>query len=762
MPRVPVYSSPQVQQQPLPNVATRVNFPTVQAPDLGAPARAITQGGEQLTAMSDRWQQAALHVQAREDAVARVQDYSQYEEQVLQAYTDAQASGALETKDGPAQLRGQMFDLQRQIIESHQGSADSRAMLIQRLEGRRADWDSKITLTSLAMRGQKVEKFVFTNPQTGRPTLFNPSGLDLGDVAGVAREGVQMVGSGLGATAGALFGATLGAPTGPGALLTGTKGAVMSAGVGNALAGALFDTVLTLGTDRQDTRTGAEHVLDATIDFAFGAVGQMGGIVAGQAIKRAAGGGKAIARDLVEQFQRLGVTPTAGAVSGGRGLQTIEKALESSPFSADVMQAQAERVLAQTKTAAEDLAGRFGQVLNEKQSIGELLRAASVNAAERFTFAQEKAYDKAFNLIGAQTPTPPVSIKILRQQMERELSDAPASLAPVLEPTLRILRALEMDATNNGGGIPFETFRRIRTNIGRDLADPLLAGSTGAQNEAKRRIYGALTEDMSGIAQSVGPDAAHTLEVADRYTRAFMNTAFQTLDKFSKFEADGKAFAYLMSAAKDNAMALQRLRHQFKPDEWNSVAGSVLRQIGLAKAGAQDATGEVFSVSTFLTRWNEIAPAAKEILFGGQRYAPMAQALDDLVRVVGSLKAVEKLTNTSNTARHLIAFANIQNLGRALGGLAVGSTAGGLAGGLPGALMGGIVAPRVAAKLITSPAFVKWLTTPVTDPAGIPAHMGRLVAVAAVEPEIREEIEQYLQVLKELPTSEGAPQEAKK
>ena len=605
------------------------------------------------------------------------------------------------------------------------------------------------------------DNFVFVHPQTGRPTLFNPSGLDPGDVAGAAREGVVMANSGLGAAAGAAAGAALGAPTGPGALLTGTTGAVMGAGVGGALSGALFDAVLTTMSGRQDTRTLTEHVLDTSIDFAFNAAGQQVGIMAGQAIKRAAGGGKAIAQDLVASFQRLHITPTAGAVSGGRGLQTVEKTLDTSPFSADVMQAQAERVLEQTKAAADDLVARFGPVLDEKQSIGALVKTASVSAAERFKFTQEKAYDEAFNLIGAQTPTPPVSIKALRQQMEGELSDAPASLTPVLEPALRILRALEMDAINNGGGIPFEAFRRIRTNIGRDLADPLLAGSTGAQNEAKKRIYGALTEDMSGIARSAGPDAACKLETADRYTRAFMKTALQTLDKFSKSDPDEKAFAYLMSAAKDNAMALQRLRRQFTPDEWNSVAGSVLRQIGLARAGAQDATGEVFSVSTFLTRWNEVTPAAKEALFGGPRYAPMAQALDDLVYVVGSLKAVDKLTNTSNTARHLIAFGTIQTLGRVLTGPMVGGTAGALAGGPTGAVLGAVVAPRVAARLITSPTFVKWLTTPVTDPTGIPAHLGRLVAVAAVEPEIREEIGQYIQALRALPIPE-APQKTKK
>ena len=46
------------------------------------------------------------------------------------------------------------------------------------------------------------ENFVFCSPETGQPTLFNPSGLDIGDVAGVAREGLQLFGS-LGAAAAA-------------------------------------------------------------------------------------------------------------------------------------------------------------------------------------------------------------------------------------------------------------------------------------------------------------------------------------------------------------------------------------------------------------------------------------------------------------------------------------------------------------------------------------------------------------------------------
>jgi hypothetical protein len=142
------------------------------------------------------------------------------------------------------------------------------------------------------------------------------------------------------------------------------------------------------------------------------------------------------------------------------------------------------------------------------------------------------------------------------------------------------------------------------------------------------------------------------------------------------------------------------------------------------------------------------------VLFGGLRYRDLPPELDNLVRVVSSLKEVEKLTNTSNTASHLIAFTTLQTLGGALTGFAVGGE--GAASGIAGAASF-IVAPRLAAKLITSPAFVKWLTTPITSSTGILAHVGRLAGIAVAEPELREAIDQYTAALRSVPAPQRAP-----
>ena len=605
------------------------------------------------------------------------------------------------------------------------------------------------------------DNFVFTDPGTGRPTLFNPEGLDVGDVAGVAREGAQAVGGTLGAAGGVL----LSAATGPGAPAAVIPATVAGAGLGTAAGGSLFDISMELFTDRIDTRTIGERLVDTTLDFGAGAIGQRfgelidEGVSAATAFVKEKGGqaSKAAARALVEAFDSLGIDPPAGAVSGSRAILTVGKSLEAAPASSDIMQRQAERILAQTKTAAEKVANEFGKA-RTKQGAGEVIKTAAKKAAERFGFRQEALYDEAFDLVGADTPVVVNAVKELREAMENELARAPRALGRALNSGLKILREIELDAASPDG-LAFGALRQVRTMIGRDIDSPMLAGSTGSQNEALKRIYGALTDDMSAAARAAGPAAAKRLAVADRFTRQFMNTASKTMQKIADFEADERAFAFAMQSARDGGSALTRLRRHFTPEEWDTVAGTVLNNLGKATPGAQDAAGEAFSVNTFLTNWNRLAPEAKKALFGGKRYADLAPELDKLVRVIGSLKELEKVTNTSNTARNLMAYGAINSFGAALGGF-VGGDVESAGGGALVTLFGTIVAPRVAARLITSPAFVKWLTTPVKNANSLATHVSRLSAIAVANPEIREEIEQFSQALRSLPAPGDKDQES--
>lgn len=580
--------------------------------------------------------------------------------------------------------------------------------------------------------------FVFTDPETGAPTVYNPSGFDAGDVASVAREGTQAVASTLGAVAGGF--AAL--PTGPGAI----GGAVVGAGLGNALGGALYDAAATWIGGRINTRDSADLMIGTVVDVAIGAVGQRVGEVVGAGVKSAVAGSTTQAASLLAAFQRLGITAPASAVSTSNSTRTVAKALESSPFSADVMQKQAETVIRETHAAVDSIVSRFGQA-QTKQGAGAVIKEAANAAGERFGFRQASLYDDAFNLIGADSPVGVGSVTALRAELMGELARAPQSLAKTLEPAIRQLDALVDDAAN--GGLPFDALRQIRTAIGKDLAAPMLAGATSAQNTTMKRVYGALTEDMTAAARQAGPDAAKALAVADRYTRAFMTSSAKALDKITKFDADERAFDFAMTAARDGGSGLARLRRNFLPEEWDTVAASVLARMGRALPGAQNAGGEVFSVSTFLTNWNRLAPEAKTALFGGKRYADLAPAMDDLLRVVSELKDVEKLTNTSNTARAMVTLATLGTIGSSAGAALTGSVEGAGAGVVT--LLGTAMTSRAAAKLMTSPSFVRWMASAPGTTGEISAHFGRLESIAQAEPWIEEEIYQYMQSLRPAP-----------
>jgi len=585
------------------------------------------------------------------------------------------------------------------------------------------------------------DNFVYTDPETGKFRLFNPEGLDWGDVAGAGREISQGVGSAMGAVFGGAGGFIVGSPTGPGAAITATEGAIVGAGMGNVVGGQVFDLAASLIGERVDTRNLGGAMLDSAVEFGAGAAGEKVGRIIGVGVKKAMGGAKEGAQQLVNSFKQFNITPQAGAVTGSRGLATLEHTLNGAPGSADIMQKQAEKVLLQTQRAAEKLINKFGTAKTQ-QGAGQVIKRAAEQAVERFGFTQTKAYDEAFDLIGADTVVSLNSIKALRLQMQSELAQAPETLGPTMSGAINTLRMLEHDA-KVAGGIPFSALRMIRSNVGKDLSSPGLSGSSGAQLTALKRIYGALTEDLSLAAQSSGKEAAKKLKVADRFTRMWMNTAAKDMDKIIKFDADERAYRFAMMSSKDGGSALARMRKHFTDDEWDTVAATTLHRLGLATPGRQNAAGDAFSVSSFLTNFNKLAPEAKDALFGGKRYANLRPQLDKLVEVIDSMKGAEAVANGSNTGRALMNFALLQGVGGALGAGVAGDS-NGFGTGMATTTIGTVLAPRAAAKLITNPKFVEWLVTPMTKTTSISAHFGRLSGIAAEEAYISEEIEDFI------------------
>lgn len=114
--------------------------------------------------------------------------------------------------------------------------------------------------------------------------------------------------------------------------------------------------------------------------------------------------------------------------------------------------------------------------------------------------------------------------------------------------------------------------------------------------------------------------------------------------------------------------------------------------MGSARGVTQDIG---FSVNSFLTKWQNMSPRAKAMLFDGEHRA----ALDDLVRVVSRLANVEALSNTSRSFSNTL---GIGSIGAAAAAIASGTDAVLTAGSTAGAIFG-------ASVLFSRPSYVRWV-----------------------------------------------------
>ena len=300
------------------------------------------------------------------------------------------------------------------------------------------------------------------------------------------------------------------------------------------------------------------------------------------------------------------------------------------------------------------------------------------------------------------------------------------------------------------GSVTFKQLRDLRTQL-RLIRGKKTSGTQGDYDRMVEDIYKGITDDLSNAANNVNPELGAKLKAIDVERAIFADTAQKTFDKIRKFDADNQAYEYIMTSAKgtgrEGIKALQRLRDNFTPEEWGDVAASVLYNLGRENVGTQVGDVAEFSVATFMKRLSEIkknGPEGMEALFGGTQFAEVSQDLMNLVDVVGALKEVKRYTNFSNTAGALDQMVFWGSLTQAAERVIAGET-----GTAAAIVTGGVLAPVAAAKLMTSPGFIKWLATPASEISkDVAAHMGRLAALSAAEPEIQEELRQYYKAIR--------------
>lgn len=583
--------------------------------------------------------------------------------------------------------------------------------------------------------------FIYTDRRTGRLTVYNPRGLDVGDVASITPEIGEFAGGAAGAAA-----AVAGIPaTGGLSLFAVPAGVGLGAAAGRELAtlgGTIFNQT-------QDTRGLGQRAIDATTTAGLNAASvPVGNAIASGArslfapVSRMFGARTGPAA--LDDFANAGVTPSAGAVTGNRSVQLLEKGLEATPGGVEPIRSLAERQAAEVGAEARRVAGAYGTP-SDPYRVGNTIREGAEGAVQRFRDRQGDLYDTAFGMVPDTARAPIGNVMQLRGVIERELARAPESRRAVLQPVLDRIDRLAADATD--GGVPFDGLRAIRTDLRRILGAPPTSATAPSSDTAVylQRLYTSLTDDMRAtpdLANPAYPWRQRALDLADRYTRFNETVNMPALERVLSKELDRDVFRMAFpTGGRPDAQAIAKLRRNLTPDEWSAVQATVIDRLGMATPGAGTETGE-FSVRTFLTNWRKLMEdggAARAALFGGGgRNAQLAAELDRLSRVTGRLADVDRMANPSGTARNMIAGAGILAAGQQLSEGDVADAA---------KILGlGVVAPRYAARLITNPQFVRWLAGAAPTAPGSAARaqaFARLGAVAEANPELRDALEAF-------------------
>ena len=539
---------------------------------------------------------------------------------------------------------------------------------------------------------------------------------------------------------GIVGGAAMGTASGPLAPL----GAAAGAGVGAAGAGAWWDLAMqAAGIDPVPTpeeaaaRVAGDFAINAGVPLGLTAIGKgLVPLARGAFSRTAERAGNLVrkpfasesSRRMLEEVESIGVErPIAGVITGSKGAQKLEAGLMQSLTGSEVLSRVSKENIDKLSRAISALGRKYGPP-GTKETVGGVLKKAAPEAVTQYRALSKKLFNGIESVIGEKTLVPADNTLKELAAIANELKDTP-ELSDLLDATIkRVRKAVISDSTQTkevsegfirklplsdvtpgrlptssdafAGRLPYDALKRLHSFFGDLLETPGVTTIGGVKAGQAKRLFGAVSDDMMAAASAKG--LGKEMGRANEVYRAIKTQDLPWLEQIQRAKYDEQAFNALMQGAKDGGSRLRIMRRNMKPEEWDVVAGSVLSKLGMAKPAAQEAAGETFSASTFLTNWSSLSDDAKKVIFGGSRYKHLAPELDKLIRVASSLKSAEKMANITNTAGAQFALQMVL-------APVLGFAGGGVGGGMVTAA-GMSAAPWAAARLVTNPKFVRWLT----------------------------------------------------
>jgi hypothetical protein len=418
--------------------------------------------------------------------------------------------------------------------------------------------------------------------------------------------------------------------------------------------------------------------------------------------KRAFAGGTVGLRNLRESlidFAEIGATPTVGTGSGARLQKGLEN-LSSKVLGGGAIRRSFDNVTASMQNRLRAISDDLSNVRGDVEAGRVIQRGIRGEGGfvDRFMNRSQGLWRNFDSLIDDAAPVNAGNTVRVLDDMVNDSQFGPILNNPLVA---RIRGAFD----ESGGQIDYRSFRDLRTAIGERIGDNSLVSDI--PRAQLRRLYGALSDDLTGVASASGDDAVRALNRANRFTSAGHNRIDDFVERVAdKVDLD-KVFNAIAKGG-EGTQSINAIKRSLLPEEWEAVASNVVRRLGRASSGQQDDVGEVFSVAKFLTDWDKLGSSKGAIFSGSDRLNQYSTNISRVASAANRYKeGLKEMANPSGTSQSLT---NIATVAGGSGALASGNLQ------AFGLVLGAVGSNTAAARLMSSPRFVQWLATASSAP----------------------------------------------
>lgn len=497
------------------------------------------------------------------------------------------------------------------------------------------------------------------------------------------------------------------------------------------------------------------------------------------------GGPSAVARapsqseQLLNDYSAQGVPATIPAVTQNRTTQIVQNTLRDMPGVAGTVQGKAQNVVDKTGQAVENLAAQYGAATNAedagktiqsgiqdfaKSADSELSEADIIKLPTRASSFSEKA-DALYNRLWSKfQPTDQIPLNntldalngpmsriaenpalgsLMTNQKLKQFYDVlkpqtvttPAQTSKILDATGQPIVTQAAQTTQTGGTLSLAALKEMRSFIGRQLQNPSLVSDIPTAD--LKNVYAGISRDIQTAASAKGPDALKAFQDANNYYRAGMGRIEQ-IEGLLGPSAEGaysNVLATAQSGSKADIAKLTALRRSIPDDQWGDIASATLNRMGEATPGASNPlNASNFSPGKFVTEYNKLTPAGRDLIFNSTGNGELRNSLDQLARIAASQKNVAALANNSGTGR--VGLTGMMGAGAA-GAVSEAAMTGHLPMATIGTALTALGTGQVAARAMMNPTFTRWLVRlPGVVKAGGDAGQTVGESVARVLPQI--------------------------